>query len=66
MASLGSDGKEFASNAGDLGSIPGFGGSPQEENGYPIQYSCIENSMSREVRWATVHVTAKSQTRLSD
>ena len=38
----GSDGKESASNAGDLGSIPGSGRSPGEENGYPLQYSCLE------------------------
>ena len=36
----GSDGKESACNAGDLGSIPGLGRSPGEENGYPLQYSC--------------------------
>ena len=41
----GSDGKECASNAGDLGSIPGLGRSPGEENGYPLQYSCLKNPM---------------------
>ena len=35
----GSDGKESACNAGDLGSIPGSGRSPGEGNGYPLQYS---------------------------
>ena len=40
-----SDGKESACNAGDLGSIPGSGGSPREGNGSPLQYSCMENSM---------------------
>ena len=40
----GSDGKEAACNAGDLGSIPGSGGSPGEGNDYPLQYSCLENS----------------------
>ena len=35
----GSAGKETASNTGDLGSIPGFGRSPGEEKGYPLQYS---------------------------
>ena len=34
----GSDGKESACNAGDLGSIPGLGRSPEEGNGYPFQY----------------------------
>ena len=35
----GSDGKESASYAGDLGSVPGSGRSPREGNGYPLQYS---------------------------
>ena len=43
----GSDGKESACNAGDQGSIPGSGRSPGEGNGYPLQYSCLENSMHR-------------------
>ena len=34
-----------ACNVGDLGSIPGLGGSPGEGNGNPLQYSCLENSM---------------------
>ena len=34
-------------NAGDVGSIPGSGRSPGEGNGYPLQYSCLENSMNR-------------------
>ena len=37
----GSDGKESACNAGDSGSIPGSGISPEEGNGYPLQYSCL-------------------------
>ena len=41
----GSDGKESACNAGDLGSIPGPGRSPGEGNGNPLQYSCLENPM---------------------
>ena len=40
-----SAGKESACNAGDLGSIPGLGRSPGEGNGYPLQYSSLENSM---------------------
>ena len=48
-------GKEFACKAGDLGSIPGLGRSPGEGNDYPLQYSCLENSMDRGVWWATVH-----------
>ena len=45
LGKIGSDGKEFAYNAGDLGSIPGSGRSPGEGNGNPLQYSCLENSM---------------------
>ena len=43
----GSDGKEFACNFRDPGLIPGSGTSPGEENGYPLQYSCLENFMHR-------------------
>ena len=41
----GSAGKESACNAGDLGSIPGLGRTPGEGNGYPLQYSGMENSI---------------------
>ena len=41
------DGKESACNARDLGLIPGSGRSPGEGNGYPLQYSCLENPMDR-------------------
>ena len=58
----GSDGKESACNAGDPGSIPGSGRSPGEENGNPLQYSCLENPTDREAWWATVHWVAKSWT----
>ena len=57
----GSDGKESACNAGDPGLIPGLGRSPREENGYSLQYSCLENSMDRGAWWATVYGVAKSQ-----
>ena len=43
----GSDGKESSCSVGDLGSIPGPGRSLVEGNGYPFQYSCLENSMDR-------------------
>ena len=43
----GSDGKESACNAGDLGLIPGLGRSPGEGNGNLLQYSCLENHMDR-------------------
>ena len=62
----GSDGEESACNAGDLGSIPGLGRSPGEGKGYPLQYSCLENSMDREIWQATVHGVATSQTLVSD
>ena len=62
----GSDGKESACNAGDLGLIPGLGKIPREGNGNPLQYSCLENSMDRGAWWATVHGVAKSQTQLSE
>ena len=41
-------------------------GSPGEGNGYPLQYSCLENSMDRGALWATVHGITESQTRLRD
>ena len=62
----GSDGKQSACNAGDLGSIPRWGRSPGEGNGYPLQYSCLENSMDRGAWWAIVHGVAKSWTRLNE
>ena len=49
----GSDGKESVCNAGDPGSIPGLGRSPGEGNGYPLQYSCLSNSMDRGAWQAT-------------
>ena len=58
----GSDSKESAWIAGNPGLIPGLGRSPGEENGYPIQYSCLENSMDRGALWATVLGVAKNQT----
>ena len=45
--SCASDGKESACNAGDMGSIPGLGRSPEEGNGNPLQYFCLENSKDR-------------------
>ena len=54
----GSDGKESASNAGDLGLIPGLGRSSGEAHGKPLQSSCLEHT--------TVYGVTESQTRLSD
>jgi len=48
----------------DMGSIPLSGRSPGEGNGNPLQYSCLKNSMDREVWRATVHGVTKSQTQL--
>ena len=64
--SSGSNGKESACNAGNLGLIPGSGRSPGEGNGNLLQYSCLENPMDRGAWWATVHGVTKSQTRLSN
>ena len=57
----GSTGKESACNAGDLVSIPGLGRSPGEGNGYPCQYSGLENSMD-----CIAHGFSKSWTQLND
>ena len=51
----GSDGKEFAHNAGDLGLIPGEG------NSNPLQYSWLGNPMDRGAWWATVHVVGRKE-----
>ena len=54
-------GKESTCNAEDLDLIPGLGRSPGEGNGYPLQYSGLENSMD-----CLAHGITKSQTRLSN
>ena len=41
-------------------SIPGLGRSPEEENGNPLQYSCLGNPKDRGAWWATAHGVAKS------
>ena len=52
-----------SANAGDAGSIPGSGRSPEEEKGNPIQHSCLGNPMDRGAWWATIHgITNKSDT----
>ena len=51
----GTDGKESACNGGDLGSISGWGRSAREGIGYPLQYSCLENSIDRGAWWTTIH-----------
>ena len=52
-------------NAGDTGWISGSGRSSGEGNGFPLQYSCLENSMDRGSGWAIAHGAEKSRTRLS-
>ena len=59
--------KSLAANARDIrdmGLIPGSGRSPGEGNGYPLQHSCLENSMDRGAWWATVRGVVKSRTQL--
>ena len=54
--------KNLPANSGDVGSIPRSGRSPGEENGNPLQYSCLGNPMERGAWWAAVQGAAKSQT----
>ena len=65
LTSGGSDGKESACNAGDPDLIPGSGRSPEEGNGNPLQYSCLENPKDRGIWRAVGYGVTKSQTRLS-
>ena len=58
----GSNAKESACNAGDLGLNLGSGRFSGEENGYPLQYSCLENSMGRRAWQSDVHEVTKSWT----
>ena len=60
----GSDGKESTCNAGDQDSILGQERSRGEGKGYPLQYSCLQNSMDRGAWWATVHWGYKESERL--
>ena len=57
----GSVGKESTHSVGNLGLIPGLGRSPGEGNGYPLQYSGLEDPMD-----CVVHGVAKSRMQLSD
>ena len=58
----GSNGKGSICNVGDSssGSVPVSGRFPWERNGYPFQYSCLENSMDKGTWWAKVHGVAES------
>ena len=51
--------KNLAASESDMGSIPESGGSPGEENGNPLQYSCLGNLTDRGAWWATVYGVAK-------
>ena len=57
----GSDSKESACSAADLGSVPGLGRSSGEGNGYPLHYSCLKNSTNKGAWQATVHGVAKTE-----
>ena len=57
---FGSEGKESACNAGDLGSILGLGRSPGDGSSNPLQYSCLENPMDRGAWQTMVHGVAES------
>ena len=57
----GTRGKESACSAEVSGSIPGLGRSFEEGNGYPLQYSCLENSTDREAWQAAVYGISKSR-----
>ena len=50
-----------AGATGDVDLIPESGRSPEEGNGNPLQYSCLENSMDRQTLWATIHGFTKNQ-----
>ena len=57
----GADGKESSAfNVGGMDSIPGLGRSPGEVTGYPLQYSCLENSVDRGVWQAIVYGVTES------
>ena len=59
----GSDGKEYACSARDVGLIPGLRRSPGQGNASSLQYSCLENPMNRGAWWTVVHgLTTEQQT----
>ena len=62
----GSNGKESTYSGKDLGSIPGLERSSGEGDGFPLQYSCLENPMDRGTWQTTVHGVTKIQTQLRD
>ena len=58
--------KNLLANAGNVGSFSGWGRSPREGNGKPLQCSCLGNPMDRGIWWATVYGIAKSRVPLSN
>ena len=62
----GSDDREPAWSAGDLGSVTGSERSPGEGNGNLLQHSWLENSMDKGVWWVTVFKVAKNRMCLSN
>ena len=56
--------KNPPANAGDVGSVPGWGRSPGEGSGNPLQYSYLEHPMDRGAWWATVHGVPESRTQM--
>ena len=62
----GSDAKESAYNAEDPGSIPGLGRSLGEGNGYPLQYSCLKNSIDRVAWQVIVHGVEKESDMMTE
>ena len=51
--------KSLPANTGDTSLIPGLGGSLEEGNGNPLQYSCLGNLMDKGAWWPTVHGVTK-------
>ena len=62
----GSNDKEASCSAGDPGLIPESGRFPGDGNGYPVQYSGLENPINRGAWRATVHEVTRHETQLSD
>ena len=62
----GPDGKESVCNTGDMGLIPVLGRSSGEGNSYPLQYSCLENSLDKGSWWDTSNGVTKNRTQLRD
>ena len=60
----GSEVKAYVSNAGDPAAIPEVGRCPGEGDGYPLQYSCLENPRDRGAWWAAIYGFSQSRTRL--